>query len=1003
VGEPTPVPGDGQSDFVSELGASGGVSSGDNLGGGGGAAGASGIDTAAPQEDDGDDGDAERAISEADILQLSGDRLYALSRYNGLTVIDVSDPAGLRLEGSYRIAAEPFEMYVEDGIVFAMFNSWYSYECGAGSYCSWQSSSRLQALDARDPQTIALIGEKVVPGSISDSRRVGDILYLATEEWRSCWGCGTAASTKLTSFDVSEPGSFAQIDQLSLPGDHYGGPRSIAVTNQRIYVAGPDYDLNHGAVPSTVRVVDISDPSGALVSGASFAVAGMIQSRWQMDEHEGVFRVVSQPGGWGTAEPPVVQTFDVNSLSDVVPLGSLAIQLPRPDEVLQSVRFDGTRAYAITAEQQDPLFTFDLSEPATPRQVGELEMPGWVYHMEPRGNRVFALGYDPANPEGMLHVSLFDVTDLAQPALLSRVAFGGDWARFAEGQDQIHKAFSILAEQGLILVPFSGNSYDADSCAYEYQSGIQLVDFTEQSLARRGVAPQRGTARRAFMHRDRLFGVGDNTVQAFDISDRDNPVQSGALEVARNVSTVHVIGDHLMRFGNEWTTNQTIVDMTPLERASDAQPDAEIDLSALLGEDAWSCGQLSHWGGQVFTHGDYAYVPRYSYDYDYGRSETETRLTFYIVDISNRAAPVAVGSLGTEPVRLGWSLTDIVQTNNALLVGREKEPVYGNGERIDGAHNYYDVIDLSDPRAPRTATRFEVPEQIAGGGWGHFDVGCTLDMGWGWYGGGYTVGDGRMTLSDGDLVVSQHSEPVPGSDTRVRYYLDRIDVSDPNQPTMLPKINIPGKAIHFNAATSELVTIDTEYTLETAANRDDCAVRGRYGRSAYTPQNPDGCQVARRSISSLSISGDRAVRKSQLSLDVTRRTQSIAVSGSRIFYTTTEFPSALAVTVTPVTLETLQLEAGELVQLPSEQLRQQTNPVYQNRNGFGELLARGDRAFEIYDNTVTVVDTAQATAYERLEHELPSWGCQSLEVAADRAFCAVGYRGVEVIDLTQLR
>src|SRR5690606_29630787 len=182
-------------------------------------------------------------------------------------------------------------------------------------------------------------------------------------------------------------------------------------------------------------------------------------SRWQMDEFDGVFRVISQPGGWGTDEPPVVQTFTVNTSNDIQPAGSLTIQLPRPREVLQSVRFDGARAFAITAEQQDPLFTFDLSDPAAPRQLGELEMPGWVYHMEPRGDRLYALGFDPQHPEGALHVSLFDVADLSNPVLLSRVPFGGDWGSFAEGQNQIHKAFSILPEQNLILVPFSGGSY----------------------------------------------------------------------------------------------------------------------------------------------------------------------------------------------------------------------------------------------------------------------------------------------------------------------------------------------------------------------------------------------------------------------------------------------------------------------------------------------------------------------------------------------------------------
>src|SRR5690349_20908422 len=46
--------------------------------------------------DDGGDG-AERAISEADVVQVVGDRLYTLSRAAGLGVIDLSNPRKLRL------------------------------------------------------------------------------------------------------------------------------------------------------------------------------------------------------------------------------------------------------------------------------------------------------------------------------------------------------------------------------------------------------------------------------------------------------------------------------------------------------------------------------------------------------------------------------------------------------------------------------------------------------------------------------------------------------------------------------------------------------------------------------------------------------------------------------------------------------------------------------------------------------------------------------------------
>jgi hypothetical protein len=379
----------------------------------------------------------------------------------------------------------------------------------------------------------------------------------------------------------------------------------------------------------------------------------------------------------------------------------------------------------------------------------------------------------------------------------------------------------------------------------------------------------------------------------------------------------------------------------------------------------------------------------------------EQRLAFYVVDYSDRDAPRAVGRFDVEPFLNDSYMTGIVQTENTLLVGRTKTQyeyddrrgAYPNGQRF-----YYDVIELSDPSAPTIASRFEVPEYAAGGGWGVFALGCSVDMAWGWYGG---YGSGYGTLTDGDMVISQHSEPVEGGVRQVKYYLDRIDVSDPHNPRVLPPINIPGTPIHFNVETGELVTLDFTEAAELSAT--ECGTVGYY---SYT-DGANNCIVSRRTLSSLIVEGDRAVRKSKLLLDRDTRAGMIAVSDERIFYVTTDFPvyeqygqAGAASLPGPVTLESLRLEQGSLVQLPSIELREMHNA---GAYYYGQLYARGERVFEIFDNTLTVVDTHEPTEFTRLSRELPGWGCQSLEVAGDTAYCAVGQRGVEVIDLSSMR
>ena len=965
--------------------------------GGSGGTGGGGAPTPPATDDPDSDGEdsPERAIAEADILQLSGDRLYALSRYRGLSIIDVSNPAQLRLEGEYHTAAEPFEMYVEDGLVYALFNGWYSTVCDQAGVCNWESTSRVQALDARNPVDIEVLEDLSMPGNIADSRRLGDVLYLVTEQGAGyCSGCDANATVTVSSFDVSTPGTFAQVDQLRLStSESVSNSNSVAVSNERIYIAGHTFS----DPSSSVHVVDISDPAGTLALGTTFEVSGAIQSRWQMDEYNGVFRAVSQHLAWGSRQPPALQTFRINSSFDIQPIATLPVQLPRPDEVLRSARFDGDRGYLITAAQQDPLFTFDLRDPAAPRQLGELEMPGWVYHMEPRGNRVFALGFDAQNPDGALNVSLFDVEDLAEPKLLSRVAFGGDWGNFAEGQDQIHKAFSILADQGLILVPFGGATRDTETCAVVYDSGIQLVDFTDTTLTRRGIAPQVGDARRALLHRNHLFGIGDNAVQTFDIEDRDAPLAIGQLDVTHNVGTVRVLGDHLMRFGSNWWTSQTTLDLVPTERATDVSSRSEIELAALFGENAWSCTGSATWTGQVFMRGDYAYVPRKSLRYDQRTGAATRTLTFYVVDLSDRSAPRPVGSFSVEAPGVGSDIGNVLQTDHALLVARldGSDADYANGyeRRI-----YYDVFELSNPAAPTLASSVEVPADLVRYS-PYRSSGCSIDMGWGW-----SHSSSRNELTDGDMVVTEHIEPVAGDPSRVKHYIDRIDVSDPHNPRVQPKINTPGRPIHFNVTTNELITLDQQATIETATDWEDCFKRGFYAISGSGTE----CRVMRRTLNSLVIEADRAVRKTQIELDRDGRTSNIAVSDSRVFYTTDSLSRTYSGATNPdgtprvyekkpVMLEALALDNGILTRLPSYELRQLAYGYW------GELYARGDRVFERYDDTLTIIDTADPDAPKKLEHGLTSWTCSSLEVSADTAYCAAGPRGVEVIDLSSLR
>lgn len=51
-----------------------------------------------------------------------------------------------------------------------------------------------------------------VPGNITDSRLVGDVMYLVTQQWLGCWRCSEVPASVVTSFDVSDPSDITEVD-----------------------------------------------------------------------------------------------------------------------------------------------------------------------------------------------------------------------------------------------------------------------------------------------------------------------------------------------------------------------------------------------------------------------------------------------------------------------------------------------------------------------------------------------------------------------------------------------------------------------------------------------------------------------------------------------------------------------------------------------------------------------------------------------------------------------
>jgi len=858
---------------------------------------------AAPAEG-ADDGSAERTVQEADIIKMDGNRLYALSRYGGLAIIDITNPDKMKLLGRKRTDGMPFEMYVEGGRAFVMLNEFGRWMSDASSvYGQWVQTSEILALDVSNPANITELSHFDVPGTIADSRMVGEAAYVVTYENGYCWGCQTKPATIVTSFDLN--GAIAKRDQLVYAppnSNSYSWQRSVSATNQRLYIAGPEWDWSPGQqnASSIIQVVDITDPSGKLKKGAEVKVAGQINSRWQMDEYEGVLRVVSQFGdGWGGTNGqinPKVQTFSITTSAQLTPLGSTELILPKPEQ-LRSVRFDGTRGYAITAERTDPLFTIDLSDPAAPQQTGELEMPGWIFHMEPRGDRLIGFGYDDTNMStARLAVSLFDVSDLTKPTMLKRVSFGSGGGQVAEDQDRIHKSVRVLDDAGMILVPFASYGRWNDQACEGPKSGIQLIDYGRDDLTLRGLAPQWGMPRRAFVANGRLLAMSDRNVTSFDITSRDAPIKKQELDLSNPAYRLAELTNHIASITSDWWTGEVMLSLTPKANADDADVTSKLSLASLAPPSATYCSGTSGWTSwyeaRLFGDGNTVYVTVPVYSYNAGIRGG--KLIAAAIDVSNPLKPVIAGK--TEMLFQerdlsnggywgyyggfcdGWGFWSYSRGMNGSLVGSgqavvqqgaklayievDHEPIeigkteHGYSRWSSKIHRRIHVVDFASPAQPKTHA-IALPDSL---------------------------GESPLHLFQGTVLTSRWVQSKKNPD-KVRFFVDRVDLNGPT-PTLLPSINTPGSLLLADEASSRFVT--TDYHAERVAVAKEpngyTACQAKLGHTAWYDWESGNCTRVTRDFKLADVAGAKVTLRQTMS-PPSQNIAGVQIADDRIYVT----------------------------------------------------------------------------------------------------------------------
>ena len=340
---------------------------------------------------------AEREVAESDIWRLHGDRLYFFNPHRGLQVVDIADPGAPAVVASLPLAGAGEQMYLlGDSHVLLLLRP----PCGA-----WGTGGQaaVVVVDVRGDRA-AEVARVPVPGQIIESRLVGTALYLAAQDYRETAGRWENV-LRVQPVDFADPAAPVVRAGLEFPG----WPTALQATAEVLLLAEQaDYTRTR------VRVVDISDPHGAVRERATLPVPGRVADKFKLHARGDVVSVIAET--WSPRLVTTLRTFRLRPDGGHEALGRLEVS---HGESLFGTRFDGDRAYIVTFLRVDPLWIIDLGDPANPRVAGELEIPGWSNHLHPLGDRLLTVGIDDVNG-WRAAVQLFDVGDPARPALLAK-------------------------------------------------------------------------------------------------------------------------------------------------------------------------------------------------------------------------------------------------------------------------------------------------------------------------------------------------------------------------------------------------------------------------------------------------------------------------------------------------------------------------------------------------------------------------------------------------------
>jgi hypothetical protein len=568
---------------------------------------------------------------------VQGNYAYCAAVEGGLDIVDITNPAQPVLLGNCNTTGYANGVYVSDKYAYLE-----------------EDSEGLQIIDVSNPMTPIWLGNYNHLWGIHDVVVNGNYAYTISENG-------------LMVIDISNPPAPALIAYWyktggSLEGFSISGKYAVLV--QSFYTPGITMsDSVKGGVDSRLSILDISTPSSPTAVGYYDEY-----NTWMIDVYvSGTYAYVLYYG-------QKLEIFDISNPSRPRPVGE---SRTLGYTYTQGVYVRGNYAYITEFYYTEGNYTnplhlieiFDVSDPASPKQVDKYEMPGELESVHFDGDYMYvAEGYEglhvlslsnPSEPKPVGRCNNLEYSKVIGMIIRGNYAYVVDGYRGLMILDiSIPSAPTLLGTCDTIIPGLLYRSYGgivvSGNYAYvaNYKGGLRIIDISNmRSPIEVGQYKSDYDVFEVYVKENYAYIAGGlEGLKVIDVSNPAVPIQVGSCKTEGSVLDVWVSGNYA--YVPVYLHGLRVIDIS--QPASPRQ----VGLTTIPRQ-----------ASKVCVSGNHAYVV----DFDEG---------LFIFDVSTPAMPVQVGNY-----------SDISFCSNMYIDGKYLYLACGNSGGLK-------VLDISNPALP---------------------------------------------------------------------------------------------------------------------------------------------------------------------------------------------------------------------------------------------------------------------------------------------------------------